>query len=294
MPNSTPKLPLNPSLLTSPPLFVGSSLFDSHCHFDFAAFEQYKDQQTTLWQQCQQIGIQQMLIPGVQAKQWHRVQALSEQLEGVYFACGLHPWFLDLSRQADDANTADDLSKLAIQLQHPKCVAIGECGIDGSITATHPIALQQKIFVSQLKIAQALQRPMIIHAHRAHHILQPLLKRYPLSAGGVIHAFSGSLELAQSYLKLGFKLGIGGTITYPRAKKTQNTVAQLPLSCLLLETDAPDMPLYGSQGQRNSPLRLPDVARALQQLRQGAGKKESLDEIYRQTTDNARALFQLI
>ncbi|WP_439135848.1 TatD family hydrolase, partial [Pseudomaricurvus sp.] len=114
------------------------------------------------------------------------------------------------------------------------------------------------------------------------------LSHYQPSAGGVIHGFSGSIEQAQQYWRLGFYLGVGGTITYERAKKTRRAIAGMPLESLLLETDAPDMPLDGFQGQPNTPLRLPRIAQCLAELR-----KAPLADIQKQTAQNTRTLFSL-
>mgnify|MGYP003885743381 FL=1 len=117
-------------------------------------------------------------------------------------------------------------------------------------------------------------------------INKPLLRKAKLTKGGIIHAFSGSYQEALSYIELGFKLGIGGTITYPRAQKTIKAIRRLPLSSLVLETDAPSMPLNGFQGQANSPLRLIDVFQALTEVR-----AEPREEIMTQLESNIDALF---
>lgn len=258
-----------------------ASLFDSHCHFDFSAFA---PKQPSIWQTCQQLRINQLLVPGTSPEQWPQAQRLSETLDGVYFSCGIHPWFLP--------KTPVDLPATAAPfLQHSHCVAIGECGLDGSIDTD--LTLQLPVFESHLKLAKQYQLPLIIHAHKAHNSVLQQLKQYAPAKGGVIHAFTGSIELAQNYIHLGFKLGIGGSITYPRARKTRQTAANLPLQSLLLETDAPDMPLHGQQGNANSPERLIDIAQCLYTLRREAGKTETLDEIMRQTTDNSRLLFSV-
>lgn len=257
------------------------TLFDSHCHFDFSAFN---EEQATIWQACQQLRIEHLIIPGTSPKQWGRAQHLSELLGGVYFSAGIHPWFL--SEAPQDLPLA-----LAPYLQHQNCIAIGECGLDGSIDTD--ISMQLAIFKTHLELANKYQLPLIIHAHKAHNSVQQQLKKYAPSKGGVIHAFTGSLELAQSYINLGFKLGIGGSITYPRAQKTRLAAANLPLQSLLLETDAPDMPLHGHQGEANSPERLSDIAQCLYALRRDAGKTETLGEIMCQTTDNSRSLFNV-
>lgn len=258
-----------------------ATLFDSHCHFDFSVFG---TAQPAIWQFCQQQHINRLLIPGTSPQQWPQGQHLSETLKGVYFSCGVHPWFL--SEVPPDLPAA-----MSPYLQHKNCVAIGECGLDGSIKTD--LAMQIPIFEAQLQLAKSSQLPLIVHAHKAHNKVQQLLKKYAPNKGGVIHAFTGSIELAQSYTNLGFKLGIGGSITYPRAHKTRRAAANLPLQSFLLETDAPDMPLHGHQGKANSPERLIDIARCLYELRRDAGKTETLDEIMRQTTDNSRSLFNV-
>ena len=257
-----------------------SELFDSHCHFDFSHFDIDRH---IVWPQCQKMGLTQLIIPGTGAKQWSKAQAICTEHTEIYFAAGIHPWFID----SDDQWRA----KITDYLNHPKCVAIGECGLDANIAT--PLSEQTAIFEQHLALAYERAMPLIIHAHRTHNNVQQLLKRYRPASGGVIHAFSGSLQLAQSYIKLGFKLGIGGSITYPRATKTRAAAAHLPLESLVLETDAPDMPLHGNQGQRNSPLKLIDIAQCLYNLRLSTGKRESLDDVIRQTTDNSRRLFDI-
>jgi TatD DNase family protein len=138
-----------------------------------------------------------------------------------------------------------------------------------------------------LQIAQETALPLIIHCHKAHNELIVDLKNFNFPAGGVIHAFSGSYEIAMTYWQMGFRLGIGGTITYERAHKTRQTVTRVPLEALLLETDAPDMPLNGNQGERNSPVNIVRIAQTLADLR-----GETLETIASQTTSNSQTLFK--
>ncbi|HEY0892744.1 MAG TPA: TatD family hydrolase, partial [Cellvibrio sp.] len=145
---------------------------------------------------------------------------------------------------------------------------------------------QQQLLTIHIDVANQLHKPLIIHCVRAHNELIALLKKSKAQVGGVIHAFSGSYEVAQQYVDLGFYLGIGGTITYERAQKTRAAAAKIPLECLVLETDAPDMPLYGKQGQRNSPVNIPQIAQVLADLRGIA-----IDEIAAATSRNAMRLF---
>lgn len=261
--------------------------FDSHCHFDFEAFDPDRDQ---VWQRCKNADVNQLLVPGVAPDQWPLAAKVAREYEGLCYAVGVHPWWLkdvfDLqqldSRQFDDM--AEELTKAALQ---ENCVAIGECGLD-LIHDADSQSVQERVLAMHLKVAQEIELPIVIHSVKAHNPLIRLLKEYPLERGGVIHAFSGSLEMGQEYWDLGFYLGIGGTITYERAHKTRSAVERLPLEALLLETDAPDMPLCGNQGERNSPERLPEIAQVLAELR-----SQSVEEIASQTTANSRKLFGL-
>lgn len=256
-------------------------LFDSHCHFDFDAFDSLR---TSLWQDCRQAGLQGMVIPGVSPEQWPRLFALAEGLDGISGAAGLHPWWSQAWLTENQEQTLESL--LLPWLQNQQCVALGECGLDAMIDL--PLAQQAPLFELQLQLACEKQLPVIVHVRRAHNETLQLVKRYKPARGGVIHGFSGSLELAQQYWRLGFRIGVGGTITYDRARKTRTAVAKLPGESLVLETDAPDMPLAGHQGEPNNPLYLVDVAMALAQLR-----GETVADIARQTTENSLQLFDI-
>ncbi len=134
------------------------------------------------------------------------------------------------------------------------CVAVGgECGLDFAIADAN-WERQVELLEAQLKLANDYGLPVILHCRKAFPELLGILKRNPPVAGGVYHGFSGSLSQAEQLIDLGIKIGVGGTITYSRANKTRNTIAALPLAALMLETDAPDMPVAGFQGgQPNRP-----------------------------------------
>lgn len=261
------------------------NLFDTHCHFDFL-----EPPLPALWQRCRDSGLTGLLVPGVSPAQWPDVIATVQQ-PGLHAALGLHPCYL---RQHDTPASADDLSQKLITAldelceQHPSSslVAVGECGLDGMIDT--PMSLQIAFFEAQLELAQQRNLPVIIHARRCHNEMLRSLKRVTPKRGGIIHAFSGSVEIAREYVRMGYLLGVGGTITYERANKTRNAIAQLPLSALVLETDAPDMPIAGRQGEPNSPLYLAEIAQVLAQL-QGV----PVQQVAQQTTSNALRLFAL-
>lgn len=237
-------------------------------------------------------------MPGVAPEQWRTAAQLCTQYDGLFYAAGIHPHWIEQQHwfQKEDANLLDKTTreKIAALIQHEfmasanasagHCVAVGECGLDKMIST--PLQLQEQLLVIHIEVANQLRKPLIIHCVRAHPELIALLKKYPPQWGGVIHAFSGSYEVAQQYVKLGFYLGIGGTITYARAQKTRMAVAKIPLAFLVLETDAPDMPVSGQQGMRNSPLNIVQVAQALAELR-----GLSMNEIATVTWENTCRLF---
>jgi TatD DNase family protein len=265
---------------------------DSHCHLDF---DEFKPQLSQLIRQCANAEIHQIIIPAVQPDNWAKVLDLAIQYSTEshnrlkkhckLFPClGIHPWFLDNLNHKH-------LEQLALQVdkhqQH--LVAIGETGIDGIIAQQYNnIKHQVEFFDFQLALAKKHDLPVIVHHRKSHQYIVPLLKKHKISAGGVIHAFSGSYQQASEYIDLGFKLGIGGTITYQRATKTINAIKRLPLTSLVLETDAPSMPISGCQGQNNSPLQLIAIFKQLLNIR-----SENPEVIAQQLENNVAQLFNL-
>lgn len=246
---------------------------DSHCHFDF---DDFNVDRHAVWLACRNNGMRYMLVPGIEPPQWTRLPELHQDYPGLFFAAGLHPWWIE--KQAEHFQHDSLIRALKLTAEQPGCRAIGECGLDKLIDI--PMARQEAVLELHLQVARDLQLPIVIHCVRAHNPLIRLLKRYPVKAG-VIHAFNGSLQLAQTYRDMGFYLGVGGSITYERAHKTRTALAEIPLESLLLESDAPDMPLSGRQGNRNSPENIPLICKALAELR-----SESPDRIFAVTTRN--------
>ena len=253
-------------------------MFDSHCHFDFAAFDSDREAE---WHACAALGLDRLLVPGIEPRQWPVAQSLAKRQAGIYFAVGVHPWYLE--KLPDGFHLGEAIAPFVGERE---CVAIGECGLDAVIDT--PMAVQEAHFKQHLEAAEHHKLPLVLHVRKTHAQVQSLLKQTTLPAGGVIHGFSGSLEQAEWYWSRGFRLGIGGTITYDRARKTRRAAQLLPLDAIVLETDAPDMPLQGRQGQRNSPTYLPLIAQALADLRE-----ESLVEVQERTSVNAQTLFGL-
>ncbi|WP_456296726.1 TatD family hydrolase [Vibrio sp. AK197] len=253
-------------------------LFDTHCHLDFAAFGRDFANQ---WQQANAAGIERVLLPAIGAENWGRIEQLSQRFSGVYYALGCHPYFLN-GQPGDALNQLVD----TLDARSERCVAIGECGLDVAIDVDSK--LQERFFVQQIELAQSYQLPLIIHSRKADNRILQLLKQAQYTQGGVWHGFSGSEQQAHNFIERGFYLGIGGVITYERAKKTRQAVTSLPIERLVLETDAPDMPLSGFQSQPNHPKRLPLVLETLAQLR-GVPEKQMAAE----TWTNSSRLFGL-
>ncbi len=244
---------------------------DSHCHLDFPELDA---ERATMVAAARAAGLSHLLIPGVAVVHFPR-QARVADTYGFHCAYGLHPWY---------PHGPDDLDRLEDWLQHPGCVAVGECGLD----KLRGPALEQQIALleAQLELARQRELPVILHVVKAHEPLLRLLRRQPLPAGGVVHAFQGSAELARRYLALGLNLGIGAAFTRPNARRWQAVLARLPLEQLLLETDAPALrPAWVDQGP-NRPDYLPAIAEALATLRQ-----QPLADLLRQTRQTTLKCF---
>ena len=187
-----------------------------------------------------------MIVPAIEVDRFERVLDLARRHDALYAALGLHP--IVIEHHLDEHL---DVLDAALQTRENKLVAMGEIGLD--LYRDNPqFERQQTILDAQLRLAKRHDLPVILHSRRTHDKLAMHLKRIDLPRKGVVHGFSGSLQQAQRFIELGYKIGVGGTITYPRASKTRDVMAQLPLSALLLETDAPDMPLNGFQGSRTA------------------------------------------
>ncbi len=229
-------------------------LFDTHCHLDFSAFSDL----SRLLQQCRQQGITKLCVPSVGAHNWHNVLELKHRFpQQIECALGSHPAFLNSEVNIDSSLKALE----ALLLDHRQQIAaLGEIGLDARFDND---SVQEQVYQQQLELAKRAQLPVIIHCVKRHHRNLPLLKSAQLERAGVIHGFTGDITLAKHYLDLGFKLGIGGAITWPSAHKVIEVVKYLPLNSIVLETDAPDMPLYGQPKGKNTPLNLPLILELL-------------------------------
>ena len=251
-------------------------LIDSHCHIDF---EQFQSDRTEVLTRCMQHHVDKIIVPGVTAKAWPHLLDVCKQSKQLFPALGLHPMFMA-------QHQAQDIPLLIDYIDTYQPIAVGEIGLDFYIPG-HDKPSQITLFEQQLKIAADHDLPVILHVRKAHDQVLLLLRKYHLK-GGIVHAFNGSLQQAQLYIQLGFLLGVGGTISYDRATRLRALFAELPLSTLVLETDAPDMPLQDQDKTRNSPEFIPHILAALAALR-----PESIDVIAHATTDNVQTLLAI-
>ncbi|WP_386687455.1 TatD family hydrolase [Lonepinella sp. MS14437] len=258
--------------------------FDTHTHLDYL-------QQTTgetlenLVQNAQQADVQKILIVAVSQQNFKIIEKITALYPNqFYYGLGLHPLYIQQHTESDL-----ELLNQRIANRPRHFTAVAEIGLERAIPELLEDSLWRKqcdFLEAQLQFAKQYDLPVNLHSRKSHDQLFSFLKRIQLSKCGVIHGFSGSYEQAKRFVDLGYKIGVGGTITYNRANKTRQTIAKLPLDCLLLETDSPDMPIYGYQGQPNRPERIVQVFEHLCNLR-----KESADIIQHRIWDNSVALF---
>lgn len=256
-----------------------SKIIDSHAHLDFPEFDVDR---AALFQSMKEVGIQTAIIPGVSPAHWDKQLQIAAQYACPY-ALGIHPWFCD----EHFSNALSDLDKRINDSVHdPRFVAIGECGLDKLHKSNWQV--QVKVLEHQLMLAESLNLPVILHVVKAHNEIMPLLKHYKLARAGVIHGFYGSIELANEYVKLGYKLGVGGLILNSDAKKLKACVTNISLNSILIETDSPAMSPKSALEKRNTPHILPLIIDEIAKLR---NKPSVL--IREQMFDNTAQLFDL-
>ncbi|QEY16411.1 TatD family deoxyribonuclease [Cellvibrio sp. KY-GH-1] len=262
--------------------------FDSHCHFDFPEFDADR---AAVWQKAQAHRVYGLAMPGVYPAQWERLVAMTLATPDFYFSLGIHPCWIyqvDVSQLAL-AKYTEQIENLLASMpptEQYRFVAIGECGLDKTIEL--PLVQQQEIFAWHIQLANHWRKPLMVHSLKTHNELIALCKKNKPRYGGVVHAFSGSYDTAMQLIDMGFYLGAGGTITYERAQKTRATFSRVPCEAIVLETDGPDMPLCGQQGQRNDPCNTARVAQVLAELR-----GENVEALAAQLWENTCRLFQL-
>ncbi len=244
-------------------------LVDSHIHLDFSAFDKDRD---VLLTEALSSGISRFVVPSTTRNSWLRIKNLALSNPAISVAYGIHPYFIH-------AHSLNDCESLDSWLETHACAAVGEIGLDYFAKDLEP-GQQMEFFKAQLCITANHRLPVILHARKALDHLTRELKLHGIKHG-IVHSFNGSYVQAKRLIDMGFKLGFGGALTYPRATRLQALVKQLPLDSICLETDAPDQPSSGFAGKRNEPLALLEVLETVAKLH-----NTSIEIIARHTTDN--------
>lgn len=251
-------------------------LFDTHCHLDLEPLSAGLPQ---LLQRAGAAGVERFLVPGIRPDGWERISALCAADSRLLAAFGIHPQLAALATAASLKLLADYAGR---------ATAIGEIGLDYSY-AVPPRDAQQTAFRQQLRIALDYGLPVIVHCRGAFADLLRIMKEEGIArTGGIMHAFSGSPEVALECIRLGFFISICGTVTYDNAVRPLKVARQIPLERLVLETDSPDMAPQLYRGQTNEPAYLVEIAGRL-----AAIKGLTLGEVAAATSGNAAQCLKL-
>uniref|UniRef100_E6QR36 Putative deoxyribonuclease (TatD family) (Modular protein) n=1 Tax=mine drainage metagenome TaxID=410659 RepID=E6QR36_9ZZZZ len=231
-------------------------MIDTHCHIDAPEFDPDRD---AVIARALQAGLTCIIVPAVTVDNFSIVREVCAHHPQCFPALGLHPIYAMQHQEAD-------LLTLATAVKHQPVVAIGEIGLDAWDKSVD-LERQKHFFAAQLKLARDMDLPVLLHARHAVDEVTGMLRRFGVRRG-IVHAFNGSRQQADKLINMGFKLGFGGAMTYPRALNLRRLAAQLPLESLVLETDAPDMSPVWAHGQRNLPEYLPRIAEEIAALRE--------------------------
>ena len=252
-------------------------LVDSHAHVDDERFDADRD---AVLERAAAAGIELIINIGADMASSARSIALAEKYSQIYAAVGMHP------HDAKDMQE-QDYNQLLRWAAHPKVVAIGEIGLDYHYDLS-PRPVQKEVFLRQLDIVRQTGKPFIIHEREAHADTFEIVRTAAKGLEGVFHCFSGSVETAREYLKLGFYISVAGPVTFPKSAKTKEVARYVPIDRLLIETDSPYLTPQAFRGRRNEPAHVRLVAEEIAALR-----NLSLTELALATTQNARRLFRI-
>lgn len=263
--------------MTSPMTIPAGALrlIDTHCHLDAPEFADNRDRTVA---EALAAGVDQLVIPAIAADTFDAVAALGRRY-GCLIAFGLHPLYCDRHRDRH-------LAELDRRLATGTAVAVGEIGLD-AWHGEDGLPRQEALLVEQLQLARRHDLPVLLHVRHAQDRVLKYLRRYPV-AGGIAHAFNGSAQQADAFIRLGFKLGFGGAMSFTGSRRIRRLAATLPLEALVLETDAPDIRPAWAQHTPNRPANVARFAEILADLR-----GIPVEEVVRRTRDNALAALGL-
>lgn len=254
-------------------------LFDTHCHVNDQA---YAEDRTAVLQRAFDGGMAYMMCPATDVKTSEEVVALSRQYDQIYCAVGIHP------EEAASA-TPEGLEEIRrLAKEEPKVVAIGEVGLDYHWPEpSHDI--QKAVFIDMVKMALELDLPIDIHDREAHGDTLDILRQYGKGLRGVFHCYSGSLEMTDELLRMGFYFGFTGSMVYANSKRAKRVVSNLPMDRILIETDSPYLTPPPYRGTRNEPSYVKYVAAEIARLRD-----MTVEEVEQITTENAKRIFRIL
>ncbi len=253
-------------------------LIDSHAHLDDERFDKDRDR---LIKSLKESGIDLIINPGSDLGSSIKAVSLSEQYDNIYAAVGVHPH----SAKEMDESTIEVLKSFT---NRDKVVAIGEIGLDYYYDNS-PREIQRQKFVEQLELAKEVNLPVIIHTRDAAQETFDILKEaQDGSLKGVLHCYSGSVEMALEYVKMGFYISLGGPITFKNARVSREVAKAVPIDRLLIETDSPYLTPEPYRGKRNEPLFVRYVAGTIAEIR-----GINFDELAKETSENAKRLFRI-
>lgn len=256
------------------------TLIDTHCHLETTPFKNDLD---SVLENAEEVGVAGAVLPGADSEDLPAAQELAEKYNSLFFAVGVHPYHAD--------QYAEGL--LEKYTPHPKCIAIGECGLDYYRLPKEETEIlkekkrQQEVFRAHIRYAKKVGLPLIVHIRDASEdSLKILLEEDAGEVGGVLHCYNADEQL----LKLAdhdFYYGIGGVLTFKNARKLVQMIGKIPEERIVLETDAPYLTPHPHRGKRNEPAYLELVAQKIAELRSW-----SYEKVCEVTTNNAKRLFQ--
>ncbi len=253
-------------------------IFDTHSHYDDRAFDDDRDEVITRLFENDVCGfVNQGTTVATSEFGIELAEKYGSTYRHIYAAVGLHPECLN-------ENSIQDIETIRRLAAHPKAVAIGEIGLDYYYDV--PKELQKEVFAAQLRLADELSMPVVIHDREAHGDILEMLKTY--RPKGIVHCFSGSVEMSREIVKLGMYIGMGGVVTFKHARKTVEVIAELPLDRLVLETDCPYLSPVPFRGKRNDSTMICYTAARIAEI-----KNTDVDEILRITKENAEKVYNL-
>ena len=247
---------------------------DIHCHLDD---ERLSDTKSVV-DEFKSRGVTRAIFASCSDKSGTYGKEIAEKFDEIYFTAGFHPDEIERFNE-------ENFEKVKNLLKHPKCVGVGEIGLDYHYEP-YDKELQQKVFIEQLKLANELDLPVEVHSRDATKDTFDILKANPLKRGGVMHCFSGSVEMAREFIKLGFYISFAGVVTFKNGHRAKEVAKDIPLNRILTETDCPYLAPEPVRGTLNSPKNIPFITKYIAEL-----KGLTVEETASAVMENAKRLF---